>query len=149
MKSNRICIVSIQSIALLLCIALPASALWGVVDVAANGVYGNVNIAVKIMDHDQFKDFEVAFTPQKKDFPAALDGRLNLTAKNEMVALVPVSEKREKGVVTYWFRVTPEAIEKSTFEIFSRGLARNKKREEHGGVIYAVKLKAFASPAAH
>lgn len=149
MKPNIARIALLLPVASLLCIALPALALWSIVDVTANGVYGNVTIAVKITDHDQFKDFEVTFTPRKKEFPAYLDGRLNLTAKNERVALVPVSEKREKGVVTYWFRVMPEAIEKSTFEIFSRGLASQRKKEVRGGVIYAIKLKAFAPVPSH
>ena len=110
MKSNYLWMGRMLPVALLLCIARPAFALWSIVDVTADGIYVNTRIAVKITAREQFKEFEITFAPTDKKFPTSLDGRLNLMSKNELVALVPVSEKREKGVVTYRFRVTPEAI---------------------------------------
>ncbi len=144
MKSNLLPITKILPVAILLCTARPAVALWSVADVTANGTYGITRITVKITDIDKFKEFEVTFAPTTKEFPAYLDGRLNLLSKNEAVALVSVSGNREKGMVTYQFRITPETIEKSTFDIYSKG-----KKLARGGVIYSVKLKSFASTPAH
>jgi hypothetical protein len=150
----RIGVVSV--FALMVCAARPALALWVQMNVTANGVYGEQQITVKVTDREQFKQFEVTLAPKPKAVSPFLTGQLSMIAGDRWVASVPVSEKRENGVVTYTFRVTPDAVMQSSFAInagayappYSRAgvfdtamLGKQKVQQVMGGTVYELKLK--------
>jgi hypothetical protein len=163
MKSKLLRLARMLSFVLLLCAAHPAFALWRQIPITADGVYDDRRFAIKVTDREQFKEFEITIAPQPKEVSPFLTGRLSLISRNEWVASVPVSEKREKGIVTYRFRVTPEALTQSSFEIhasffvpakgrspFATATLNKKKVEQiMGGTIYAFQLKSFVATPSH
>ncbi|HZO90580.1 MAG TPA: hypothetical protein VFB38_19790 [Chthonomonadaceae bacterium] len=145
---------------LLLCIALPAFALWVQIPVTANGIYDGQRFTIKVTDHEQFKQFQITLAPASKEVSPFLNGTLSLIAQDQWVASVPVAEHREKGIVTYTFRVVPGALAQSSFEISAsafapaRGgpspfgtamLGKRKVEQLMGGTIFTIKLSDFAT----
>ena len=137
-----------------------AQALWVKMEVTANGEVNGQQFTIITKDVEQFKQLEITIAPKPKDVSPFLTGELSLIAGDKWVASVPVSEKWEKGVVTYTFKVTPDTIAQSLFEIHSSMYApaskgrnifgtamigKRKVQEIMGGVIYALKLKDFVN----
>ena len=62
-------------LALMVCAARPALALWRQANVTANGEYDGQQITVKVTDREQFKQFEVTLTPKPKAVSPFLTGQ--------------------------------------------------------------------------
>ena len=95
---------------------------------------------VTTKDVGEFTEFDVTVTPDPKGrvLSPFVRGDLSLSTLNEKVALVRLEPKREGGKVSFWFRVSPQAIEGSRFEIGEQayGVYRHADgspvRDEHG-----------------
>jgi hypothetical protein len=79
----------------------------------------NRSFTVTTKDVGEFKEFDVTVTPDPKGrvLSPFVRGDLSLSTPSEHMALVRLEPKREGGKVSFWFRVSPKAIEGSRFEI--------------------------------
>jgi hypothetical protein len=139
--------------------ARPALALWLKVSVTANGVYDGHLFTVTVKEAETFQEFEVTIVPRPNAISPFLSTRLGLIAEDKWVAMVPVSEERENGTVTYSFRVAPGALAQSYFEIHASNyapatsdqspfrtamLGKQKVEQLMGGTVFELRLKDFA-----
>jgi hypothetical protein len=151
--------------ALLTCLLLTVAARfawaqWLLAAVTANGVYDGQQVRVRVSDADTFKEFVVTMTPRPKAVSPFLSTSLGLIAGDKWVAQVPVSERRENGMVTFTFRVAPEAVAQSYFEIHASAyepvtsggrpspfatamLGTQKVAQTMGGTVFRLNLKDF------
>jgi hypothetical protein len=98
------------------------------------------SFTITTKDVGEFKQFDVTVTPDPKGkvLSPFVRGDLTLSTPNEKVALVRLEPKREGGKVSFWFRVSPQAIAGSRFEIGEQayGVHQNPDgsadRDEHG-----------------
>jgi hypothetical protein len=163
MKRNRFWIGALSICFLVAIAARPALALWLQCSVTTSGVYDSHLFTITVKDAEAFREFKVTIAPRPKAVSPFLTAQLGLIAEDKWVAVVPVSEKREKGTVTYTFRVAPGALAQSYFEIHASAyapatsdrspfgtamLGTEKVEQVMGGTIFELKLKDFTKEVA-
>jgi hypothetical protein len=144
--------------------ARAAFALWLEVPVTKNGVYDGHLFTVSVSDAEAFKLVKVTVAPHPKAVSPFVSSRLGLIAGDRWVAQVPVSEERAEGTVTYSFRVAPEAVAQSYFEIHASlyapaagdsgpfrtaVLGKQKVEQLMGGIVFTLRLKDFVPAGAN
>ena len=160
MKRTTLVFMSLLVLGLVILISRPVLALWLSIPVTKNAVIDGQEFTVTTKHVEQFIEFDVTLAPHPRDVSPFLLGQLSLISDDKWVASVPVSEKRDNGKVTYWFRVMPEAVAESTFEISASAFApaaketrfpfdtamigKQKVEQIMGGIMYNLKLKDFA-----
>jgi hypothetical protein len=110
-------IVVFFALALIGVAARPASAVWVESQLTPRGLSdGDRVFSIHQEMRDGLKQFSVTVTPKGKPLSPFASGKLQVIQGDRTVAIMPVTGTWKKGSVSFWFRVSPEALGQSRFD---------------------------------
>lgn len=131
--------IAVLAAALLAAAAQKAHALWLEVHLTPKNLsFQEHTFTVTAADRDSQKQFQVTVAPKAKPISPFVLVQIDVNTSDHHFATVPVEVKREAGKLTCWFRLAPESLANSRFEIHesfytvARDAQGNPQRDAQG-----------------
>jgi hypothetical protein len=110
--------------------AREASAVWVQSRLTPHGLNdGERAFTVKQEMREGLKQFSVTVTPKGKPLSPFANGQLQVIQGDRTVAIMPVTGTWKKGSVSFWFRVSPEALAHSRFDYAEQAYVKAERGE--------------------
>lgn len=107
-----------------------AAAVWVQSRLTPQGLNdGDRVFTVKQEMRDGLKQFSVTVTPKGKPLSPFANGSLQVIQGDKTVAVMPVTGTWKKGSVSFWFRVSREALAQSRFDYAEQAYWKVKNEE--------------------
>jgi hypothetical protein len=116
--------------ALALLVARQAAAVWTLTRLTPAGMKdGDRTFSIRAEPREGYTQFSVTVTPKTKPLSPFADGELQVIQNEKSTALVPIATHWKKGTVSFWFRLSREAVAGSRFEFREQVYVRSKDGE--------------------